>query len=69
LQAKIETLRQTIPDNDIDRIRRLTGELQNALHALGQQVSAQQAHQDSAPPGNGNRRDEGEVIEGQFHEI
>jgi hypothetical protein len=56
-----------------ERIKRLTDELQNTFHALSQQLYAQpgQAAQPGDPGTNGNGqsgRDEGEVIEGDFHE-
>jgi molecular chaperone DnaK len=67
IQNKIENLRQAIQGNETDKIRNLSNDLQNALHALGQQASARQ--ETGNPAGYGNQRNEGEVIEGQFHEI
>jgi molecular chaperone DnaK len=74
IENKIGDLRQAMKGEDIAAIRRLTDELQNAFHALSQQVYAQ----GSAQPGsNGNgmggngssgSSDEGEVVEGEFHE-
>jgi molecular chaperone DnaK len=78
-RQKIETwlneLREAMKGEDFGRIKRLSDELQNAYHALSQQLFAQagpSAHS-GAPGSNGNGhgssgRDEGEVIEGDFHE-
>jgi len=48
----------------------VTEELQNAFHALSQQLYAQQqtSGTDSSPRQHGNGRDEGEVLEGEFTE-
>lgn len=48
IQQKINDLRQAAKGEDIERIRRLSEELQNAFHALSQQLYAQQA-QSAAP--------------------
>lgn len=78
IQAKIDVLRQAIQGQDTQRIKQLSDELQNAFHALSQQLYAQ-AQTASQPGGNGGGRDytyrstasphpddEGEVIEGEF---
>jgi molecular chaperone DnaK len=71
IQTKIEDLRQAVKGEDIGRIQRLSQELQNAFHALSQQLYAQ-----PQPGGNGNGHgpahnpqsdDQGEVIEGEYH--
>ena len=70
-------LREAIKGDDIGQIKRLSDELQNAFHALSQQLYAQQQPVDAQqqPGGNGNGRehdfnpqpdDEGEVIEGEY---
>ena len=70
IEAKVKTLREMIKGNDTAQIRRQTEELQTALHALSQQLYAQQ----DQPGENGNgasepdRSDEGEVFEGEFRE-
>lgn len=73
IQDKINDLRETIEGEDITRIKRLTDELQNAFHALSQQLYAQQEQpQAGGSPAGGNGRptpeDEGEVVEGEFRE-
>jgi molecular chaperone DnaK len=74
IQDKVEALRQANQGQDVAQIKRLSGELENALHALNQQASAQQPAQ---PSGNGGQHnaggqdgsDEGEVVEGQFRDL
>ena len=75
IQDKVDSLRQAIQGQDTAQIRRLTGELENANHALNQQASAQKSAQ---PSGNGGHSydgasrddtDEGEVVEGQFRDL
>jgi molecular chaperone DnaK len=70
IQSKIEMLREAVKGDDADNIKRLSEDLQNASHALSQQLYAQQQ-----PGGNGNERDhgynsepedQGEVIEGEY---
>ena len=69
IEGKIQDLRQAINSEDISRIKKLTEELQQASHALSQQIYSQQA---SAPEGgpeppskNGGEED---VVEGEFRE-
>jgi molecular chaperone DnaK len=79
IEAKIGELKQVMSGDDIQRIRRLIEEVQQASYALGQQMYAQQ---DAAGPGMGGApgygpsggngdshgtSDEG-VIEGEFTE-
>ena len=74
IQQKIEGLREAMKGNDVERIKRLSDDLQNALHALSQQLYAQQGAQATSarPNGNGHHpgdgSPDGEVIEGEFHE-
>lgn len=71
IEAKIEELRKEIEGESTETIRQLTEELQNAFHALSQQVYAQTQ---AAPGTNGGGstapqdEDEGEVVEGEFRE-
>ncbi len=78
IQKKLDGLKEVIKGEDTRRIRQQSDELQNAFHALSQQMYAQQqvSADGYAPGGNGNGshrsggpEDEGEVIEGQFREI
>jgi molecular chaperone DnaK len=78
IERKIGDLREAIKGEDDSRIRRLTEELQNAFHALSQQMYAQAAQPgNTAQGGNGHDpstghktspQDDGEVIEGEFRE-
>jgi molecular chaperone DnaK len=74
IESKIKSLRETIKGDNLDQIKRQTDELQNAFHALSQQLDAQQQGQGGSPSGDGSGRgpegpeDEGEVVEGEFRE-
>jgi molecular chaperone DnaK len=69
IQQKVNDLREAMKGEDTSRIKNLTSDLQNAFHALSQQLYSQPGP--SAPSGNGHnkpRDDEGEVVEGEFRE-
>jgi len=73
IEKKITALREAIKGEDLARLKQLSDEVQQASYALSQQMDAQQAGQtggSQTPPGNGkgNGKDEGEVVEGEFHE-
>jgi molecular chaperone DnaK len=74
IEGKIKSLREAIKGDNIDQIKRQTDELQNAFHALSQQLYAQQQGPSGGSSGDGNGRgpegpeDEGEVVEGEFRE-
>ncbi|RMF47057.1 MAG: molecular chaperone DnaK, partial [Anaerolineae bacterium] len=76
IEAKISQLRETIKGEDISAIKQQSEALQNALHALSQQLYAQQqaagaTGPQAAGPTGGNGQgpsDEGEVVEGEFRE-
>ena len=70
IQRKINDLRQAAQGDDTEKIRRLTEELQNAFHAISQQLYAQQAQSTTSSGGNGRSSSsgEGEVVEGEFRE-
>ena len=69
IEGKISDLQEAIKGDDTDRIHRISEDLQNAFHAISQQLYAQQA----PPSGNGHGpsspTDEGEVVEGEFREV
>jgi molecular chaperone DnaK len=78
IQEKIESLRKVMESEDLDQIKSKSDDLQNAFHALSQQIYAQQqaASAGAAPGGNGHgpapegeAEDEGEVVEGEFREV
>jgi len=70
IEGKINELRQVMNGEDVASMRRLTEELQNAFHALSQQVYAQQTAQPSSgsSESNSGSSGEGEVVEGEFRE-
>jgi molecular chaperone DnaK len=75
IQSKIDALRETLKGEDLGKIKRLSDDLQNAFHALSQQIYAQGQPSEPQPQGNGHGTtqtggpsDEGEVIEGEFQE-
>ena len=74
IQQKIAALREAMASDNIDQIKHLSDDLQNAFYALSQQLYAQPAP-GAQPGGNGHTpgasrgpEDEGEVIEGEFHQ-
>lgn len=74
IEEKIRQLRETLKGEDIAAIKRQSEDLQNAFHAISQQLYAQQGGQPGAgspPPTDGSGQgpsDEGEVVEGEFRE-
>jgi molecular chaperone DnaK len=70
IEEKLNDLRQAIKGDDTAQIKRLQDDLQNAFHALSQQLYAQQ-QQAAQPGGNGHGQstsEEGDVVEGEFRE-
>lgn len=76
IQEKIKALREAATTDNIENLKRLTEELQNAFYALSQQMYAQEQTEvaGQAPGSNGHGEegrqpeDEGDVIEGEFRE-
>ena len=79
IREKIDVLKETTKGPDTEKIKNLTDDLQNAFHAISQQLYAQQAQaaqpenysSSSRNGGNGSdygRVDDGEVVEGEFRE-
>ncbi len=73
IESKIEALREALKSENAAEIKQQTEELQNAFHALSQQLYAQQQGPTTAAGGNGSGpegpgEDEGEVVEGEFRE-
>lgn len=73
IESKIKALRDTATSDDIGQIKRQMEDVQNAFHALSQQLYAQQGQASpSAAGGNGNGKhatdEEGEVVEGEFRD-
>lgn len=74
IETKVNQLRETLQSNDVQTIKSQTETLQNALHALSQQIDAhQQAETPGTGPipggnGHGPSISEDEVVEGEFRE-
>jgi len=82
IQAKIASLHEAIKGEDAEQIKQLSDDVQNAFHALSQQLYAQQqtaggSPGESMPGGNGHgpaagsgspSSEDEEVIEGEFHD-
>jgi molecular chaperone DnaK len=78
IQSKVDALREAMKGDDTAQIKRLSEELQNAFHAISQQMYAQQqqAGQAGGPQqgggdngsGKGRQGPEEDVIEGEFRE-
>ena len=71
IESKINDLKQAAQGDDVDRIKQLSEEVQQAFHALSQQLYAQEQPQPeaaggpSAPPPSG---DDGDVIDGEVRD-
>jgi molecular chaperone DnaK len=70
IEEKVVKLREAINGDDIQQIKRLTEEVQQASHALSQQMySQQQAEaQGSGPAPESGDEGEEDVVEGEFRE-
>ncbi len=69
IEEKLAKLQEAINGEDISKIKRLTEEVQQASHALSQQLYSQQAEAQQAGPEPESRDEgEGDVVEGEFRE-
>ncbi len=77
IEVKIEELKQAMNGDDVQRVRQLSEEVQQASYALGQQMYAQQEGPDAGMGGatggatnggNGRSASDEDVIEGEFTE-
>ena len=71
IEGKINELKQAAQGEDASRIRKLSDEVQNAFHALSQQMYAQSQQQPPPPPGDGGgspESGEGDVIDGEVRD-
>ena len=73
IESKISELRETIQSDNIDSIRQQTEDLQNAFHAISQQMYAQQQQAEPGSNGHGpashENEGEDEIIEGEVREV
>ena len=69
IEEKVAKLREAMNGEDISQIKRLTEEVQQASHALSQQLYSQQAEaQQAGPESESKDEGEGDVVEGEFRE-
>lgn len=71
IESRISELREVLQTDNFDEIKRLTEEVQQASHALSQQMYAQQEETAGPAGDNGDSpeaEDEGDVVEGEFRE-
>lgn len=68
IEEKVAALREVIQGEDLSEIKRLTEEVNQASHALSQQMYAQEAETQAEENDSGGGVDEGEVVEGEFRE-
>ena len=67
IEAKVSELNQAAQGDDVDKIKKLTEELQNTFHALSQQMYAQ-GQQQAQPEGGPSAPQDGDVIDGEVKE-
>ncbi len=67
IEAKVSELKQAALGDDVDKIKKLTEELQNTFHALSQQMYAQGQPQPQ-PEGGPSAPQDGDVIDGEVKE-
>jgi molecular chaperone DnaK len=72
IEGKLTALREAAQTDDAARIKQNVDDLQHAFHALSQQLYAQPGPDAQPGPngqaGQGERKDEGDVSEGEFYE-
>jgi molecular chaperone DnaK len=72
IESKINDLKQAAQGDDINRIKQVSEEVQQAFHALSQQLYAQEQPQPEAPGGPSvppnDGKDDGDVIEGEVRD-
>ncbi len=75
IEGKIKQLREALEGDDLERIKQLTEEVQQASYALSQQLYAQEGETAEPQPeaetpngGSAEGEEEGDVVEGEFRE-
>jgi molecular chaperone DnaK len=68
IEAKIGDLRKALEGDKLEEIRRLTEEVQQASHALSQQLYAQDPPPEGATEPGEDGQEQGDVVEGEFRE-
>lgn len=67
IESKVNELKQAAQGEDVDKIKKLTEELQNTFHALSQQLYSQGQPQ-AQPEGGPSGHQDGDVIDGEVKE-
>jgi molecular chaperone DnaK len=69
IQGKVDELKSAAQGDDLDRIRTATDQVQQAFHALSQQLYAQGQPQPETPGGPSTPpSNDGDVVEGEVQE-
>jgi molecular chaperone DnaK len=68
IEEKITELREVMQGEDLSEIKRLTEEVNQASHALSQQMYAQEAEPQTEETDSQGSADDEEVVEGEFRE-
>jgi len=68
IEAKVSELKQVAQGEDVEKIKKLTEELQNTFHALSQQMYAQGQPQAEPEGGPSTGPKDGDVIDGEVKE-
>ncbi len=68
IEEKIADLRKALDGGDLDEIKRLTEEVQQASYALSQQMYAQEGTPEGESEPESGGEEEGDVVEGEFRE-
>ncbi|MFC2064572.1 molecular chaperone DnaK [Chloroflexota bacterium] len=76
IESKVAELKQVMQSDDIDKIKKLNDELQNAFHALSQQLYSQEQGQPEGDPGaqtadpagSQDEEPDGDVIDGEVRD-
>jgi molecular chaperone DnaK len=70
IEGKVKELQEALQGDDIDKIKKLTEEVQQASYALSQQLYAQEGGPSMGGEASGDSgpEEEGDVVEGEFRE-
>ena len=70
IEGKVKELQEALQGDDIDKIKNITEEVQQASYALSQQLYAQEGgpSMGGETSGDNGPEEEGDVVEGEFRE-
>lgn len=68
IETKVNELKQAAQGEDVERIKKLTEDLQHTFHALSQQMYAQGQGQQPQPEGGPSGQQDGNVVDGEVKE-